>query len=86
MATVVKDSTGTEWEIASSTRRAYTSGCVTRWIARREWLDGDGKQQYETIKNESGRTKRFHSEAACVAAVTGTRPAPKPKHSNEVLW
>ena len=83
MATIMKDNSGTEWEIVNSTRRSYTSGCVTRWIARRESIDGEGKLQYETLKTASGRAKRFHR---CIAAVTGTRPAPNRTHSDEALW
>lgn len=87
MVAIVKDGAGNDWEVVSNTRRTYTAGCVTRWIARRTWYDGKGQVQHETLRNPSGRTKRFHTESACIAALTGEhRPALHPAVPGEALW
>lgn len=86
MSSVAKDSAGNEWEIISHTRHSRVFGLVSRWMARRVWLDEDGKERIETIKNKGGKTKRFQSEAACKAAVTGEPYPPSTPSAYEIPW
>jgi len=75
MTTIVKDSSGKEWAILSSSHRSYTSGCVSRWIVRCEFIDADGQPQRMHSLDPDGRIAQAY-HAAAEHARTDQRPAP----------
>lgn len=46
-------------------RSYHNRGFAVRWVARRDLNSRD----VEYLVNDKGRRKRFHSEAACLAAI-----------------